>query len=87
MSHRPPHAAPGSNLDHPPHAAQSGGQVDWPSKLATASAAKQAASACACKQQGLLVKNNWTGRVESPTSCRDLADGKQLTGDGDATDE
>ncbi len=51
---------------------QSGSRVAWPGKLATASAAKWAASAHACKRQGLLVKNNWTGRVESPPSHCDL---------------
>jgi hypothetical protein len=72
MSHCSPHAAPGGSQDALPHAAQSGSRVARPSKLAAASAAKQAASSCACEQQWLLVKNNWSGRVESPPSHRNL---------------
>jgi hypothetical protein len=72
MSHFPPHAPPGGGQDGPLPAAQSGSKVVRPSKLAAASAAKWAASACAFKQQQLLVKNNWIGRVESPPSRHGL---------------
>jgi hypothetical protein len=72
MSHCPAHAAPSGGQDAPPHAAQSGGRGARPSKLATESAAKRAASARACKRQWLLVENNWTGRVESPPFRHDL---------------